>query len=208
MIRRCLVFFLYTVYNNINEWESIKYIKAIFVKKKKIIFFDGDGTIWYPKKTKRKKAPHWIYLDKKIGNKYLEHLVLTPQALNSLKKMKKLGFIMVLLSTHPHPPKVADIILKKKIEHFKLEEIFDLYYTSPDNPEGKGNIILKVLRQKHIPKSRALLIGDSYRFDYLSARNVGVDVLLIKSEYLWQPAHGKNVQKIITGLNDVVKILS
>ena len=36
---------------------------------KTIIFFDGDGTIWYPKNTKRKVAPHWIYSDKEIGEK-------------------------------------------------------------------------------------------------------------------------------------------
>lgn len=28
---------------------------------KKIIFFDGDGTLWYPKKTKWTKKPHLIY---------------------------------------------------------------------------------------------------------------------------------------------------
>jgi hypothetical protein len=32
---------------------------------KLIIFFDGDGTIWYPKATKRKVKPHWIYSDPK-----------------------------------------------------------------------------------------------------------------------------------------------
>src|SRR3989344_4156969 len=125
-----------------------------------------------------------------------------------VKKIKNLGIILVLLSTHPHPPKEADVILKKKVKHFKLGELFDYFYTSPDRPEGKGKIILKVLRKKHIPKSQALLIGDSYRFDYLSAKNVGVDVLLIKSEYLWRPNHGKKIQKTISGLKDVVKILN
>ena len=191
-----------------NKYFLITFLNYTFVKNKKIIFFDGDGTIWYPKNTKRKKTPHWIYLDKKIGNDYLKHLVLTPAALVSLKKIKNLGIILVLLSTHPHPPKEADVILKKKVKHFKLGELFDYFYTSPDRPEGKGKIILKVLRKKHIPKSQALLIGDSYRFDYLSAKNVGVDVLLIKSEYLWHPNHGRKIQKTISGLKDVVKILN
>jgi hydroxymethylpyrimidine pyrophosphatase-like HAD family hydrolase len=30
---------------------------------KKIIFFDGDGTLWYPKKTKYKEHPVWLYID-------------------------------------------------------------------------------------------------------------------------------------------------
>ena len=33
---------------------------------KKIIFFDGDGTLWYPKETKHKRNPVWIYKDKTI----------------------------------------------------------------------------------------------------------------------------------------------
>ena len=178
------------------------------MKNKKIVFFDGDGTIWYPKKTKRKKTPHWIYLDKKIGNNYLKHLVLTPSALVSLKKLKKLGIILVLISTHPHPPKEADVILKAKVKPLKLEELFDNFYTSRDKPDGKGEVILKVLRKKHIPKSQALLVGDSYRFDYLSAKKVGVDVLLIKSEYLWHPNRGRKIQKTISGLRDLVGIIN
>jgi len=178
------------------------------VKNKKIIFFDGDGTIWYPKSTKRKKAPHWIYSDKKIGNNHLKHLVLTPTALVSLKKLKKLGIALVLLSTHPHPPKEADVILKRKVKHFKLEELFDDFYTSRDNPEGKGEVILKVLRKKHIPKSHALMVGDSYRFDYLSAKKIGVDALLIKSEYMKHPPRGRKIEKTVNGLKDIVKIIS
>ena len=178
------------------------------MKNKKIKFFDGDGTIWYPKSTKRKKTPHWIYSNKKIGDNYLRHLVLTPAVLVSLKKLKKMGIALVLLSTHPHPPKEADVILKRKVRHFKLEELFDDIYTSRDNLGGKGAVILRVLRKKHIPKSRALMVGDSYRFDYLSAKKIGVDALLIKSEYMKHPPRGRKIEKTINGLKDIVKILN
>lgn len=177
------------------------------MKNKKIIFFDGDGTIWYPKSTKRKKAPHWIYSDEKIGNKYLEHLILTPSALTTLERLKKLGIILVLLSTHPQPPKEADILLEGKVRHLKLEKIFDEFYSSRDYPEGKGELIVKILKKKHIPKSRALMIGDSYRFDYLSAKKVGVDALLIKSEYMKHPPRGKKIEKTISELKDLFKII-
>lgn len=30
---------------------------------KKTVFFDGDGTLWYPKTTRRTRKPWWIYLD-------------------------------------------------------------------------------------------------------------------------------------------------
>lgn len=178
------------------------------MKTKKIIFFDGDGTIWYPRVSKRKKAPHWIYSNKNIGNNYLEHLILTPLALVSLKKLKKLGIILVLLSTHPHPPKEADVLLKGKVEHLKLEEIFDDFYTSRNKQEGKGEAIVRILRKKRIFKYQALMVGDSYRFDYLSAKKVGIDALLIKSEYMKHPPRGKKIQKTISGLKDLVVIIS
>lgn len=180
----------------------------MYKNKKKIIFFDGDGTIWYPKSSKRSKAPHWIYSDKNIGNYYLKHLILTPSAVISLKKLKKLGLVLILLSTYPHIPREADILQKAKIKHFKLEKIFDDFYTSRDKQEGKGMVIQRILRKKHIPKSQALMVGDSYRFDYLSAKKVGVDALLIKSDYMKHPPRGRKIQKTIGGLKDVVEVLN
>lgn len=173
---------------------------------KKIIFFDGDGTIWYPKNTKRKIAPHWIYSDKKIGDKYLEHLILTPSTVATLKKLRKLGLILILLSTHPHTSKEADIVLKKKVIHLKLDGLFDEFYSSRDYPEGKGELIVKILKKKNIPKSKALMIGDSYRYDYLSAKKIGVDAFLIESEYM--ASKGKPVKKVIKQLRDVIEELS
>lgn len=177
------------------------------MKRKEIIFFDGDGTIWYPKATKRTRAPHWIYVDKKIGSKYLDHLTLTPTALAVLKKLKKKGISLILLSTHPHPPKEADILLQGKVKHFKLGTVFDEVYSVRNHPEGKGELILKILKEKKIFKSRALMVGDSYRYDYLSARRVGVDALLITSPYMKHPARGKKIQKVIKHLKEIPKLL-
>lgn len=154
------------------------------MKTKEIIFFDGDGTLWYPKSTKRKVAPHWIYSDAEIGERYLDHMVLTPAILATLKKLRKAGVVLVALSTHPHSRKEADVIMSTKIRHFKLEKIFDEICTAKNHRDGKGEVIVRVLKQKGIPKSRALMVGDSYRYDYLSARRVGVDALLIKSDYM------------------------
>ncbi len=153
-------------------------------KRKEIIFFDGDGTLWYPKRTKQKVAPHWIYSDPGIGARYLDHLMLTMSVLTTLKKLKRTGVTLIALSTHPHSRKEADVLMRNKIHHFKLGDVFDEVYTARNYREGKGEVILRVLKQKHIPKSRALMVGDSYRFDYLSAKRVGVDALLIKSDYM------------------------
>ena len=89
-----------------------------------------------------------------------------------------------------------------------MENIFDEFYTSRDYPEGKGELVLKVLKKKHISKSKALMIGDSYRYDYLSAKKVGVDAFLIESKYMKHPPRGRRIQKIIKGLEDIVEILN
>ena len=157
------------------------------MKNKSIIFFDGDGTLWYPKRTKRSVAPHWIYSDTVIGDRYLEHMTLTPSALATLKKLKKSGVKLVVLSTHPHSRKEADIILGNKIKHFKLMDVFDGVYSSRNYPGGKGEQILAILKKMEIPKSKALMVGDNYLWDYISAKRVGVDALLIKSDYMRKP---------------------
>lgn len=176
------------------------------MKTKEIIFFDGDGTLWYPKSTKRIKAPHWIYSDTQIGENYLDYLMLTPSLLRSLKDLKEKGIYLVALSTHPHDKAEADIIMGNKVKHFKLERIFDEVYTSRNYPEGKGEVILEVLGKMKIPKSRALMVGDNYLWDYLSAKRVGVDALLIRSEYVSRIPRDKNL--LISDLSEITRILS
>lgn len=174
---------------------------------KKLIFFDGDGTIWYPESTKHTIAPHWIYSDKKIGNDYLKHLIIIPAALEILKKLKKLGIKMVLLSTHPHSPKEATKLLKSKVKKFDISNFFDDYHASKDSPDEKGKLMEKILRAKGIPKSNALMVGDSYRYDYLSAQKVGIDALLLKTPYMKHPPRGKKISKTINNIKEVLNYI-
>ncbi len=151
-------------------------------KKKKIIFFDGDGTLWYPKKTKHKKHPVWLYRDKRFKN-HMDHVVMIPSALSTIKKVKNEGIITVILSTHPHPPKEADAIMRHKIECLKLGELFDEIHATREYHESKGKFMLKILKERNIPKSEALMVGDSYKWDFESATKVGIDALLVESDY-------------------------
>lgn len=139
--------------------------------KKEIIFFDGDGTLWHPNKTKYAKHPVWLYRDKRFKN-HNNHLILTPGVLTTLKKLKKIGIFTIVISTSPFPTKEAEKILNKKIKHFKLEKLFDEIYTTPDHGinKSKGKKITKLLREKKIPKSKALIIGDSYKWDFEPAK--------------------------------------
>ncbi len=171
--------------------------------KKKIIFFDGDGTLWYPRKTKYKKHPVWLYKDKRFKN-YTKHLIMIPSVLSTIKKLKQMGIILIVLSTHPQTPKEADAIIKYKIKHFNLTKLFDEVYATKDYHGSKGKFILKILKKRKIPKSKALMIGDSYKWDYKSAKNIGVDALLIESEYEPMKIKTKTIKK----LSDIFKYIS
>lgn len=157
---------------------------AMALADKSIVFFDGDGTIWYPKKTKWNIAPYWIYRGNATAETYLRHLILTPRVLAALKKLKRAGKLLALISTHPHTRREADLLLGGKVRHLKLGGIFDEVHSSRNYPKGKGEKILQVLRRRKIPKSKALMVGDSYTWDYLSAKKAGVDALLVRSAYM------------------------
>ncbi len=174
---------------------------------KKIIFFDGDGTLWYPKSTKRNIKPHWIYDDLPKSRDYLKHLILTPHVFNTLKKLKQRGMILVAISTHPHARLEADMHMGHKIKHFKLDTLFDHVYTARPFPWGKGKVIESFLKKTKIPKSKAVLVGDSYRWDYLSAKKVGVDCILVHTPYLSIPKEKKIGQTIKT-LKDLSSVLT
>jgi FMN phosphatase YigB (HAD superfamily) len=174
---------------------------------KKIVFFDGDGTLWYPASTRHSVAPQWIYSDEKIGSDYLKYMTVTPTALDTLKCLKERGIIVVVLSAHPHSSDEAIKVLKSKIDHFKISDFFESYYASEAHPDKKGKIMTKILKEKGIPKSKALMVGDSYRYDYLSARKVGIDALLIKTPYMKHPPRGPRISKTIESLKEVLNYL-
>jgi FMN phosphatase YigB (HAD superfamily) len=169
---------------------------------KKIIFFDADGTLWYPKTTKKDKHPVWIYKDKRY-TKYEQHLELIPSTLSTLKELKSLGIIMIILSTSPRTTKKAKQILMKKVRHFNLEEFFDEVHATKEIPSSKGEFIENILKERGLSKKSALMIGDSYKWDYNSAQSKGVDAVLVKTNYETQ-AVGEN---LINKLSDILKII-
>lgn len=175
--------------------------------KKKIIFFDGDGTLWYPKKTKYQEKPHWIYSLKGTQDDYCNHLIMIPTVLVTLRKLKERGIITVLLSTHPYPPKKADAIIQHKILHFKLSNLFDEIHATREFHASKGEFIVRILKERGIAKNKALMIGDNYRWDYKPAKDVGVDALLIESDYMKNDRYGKRVKKTIKKLSDVLEYI-
>jgi FMN phosphatase YigB (HAD superfamily) len=172
--------------------------------RKSIVFFDGDGTIWYPSRTKYKQRPDWVYLDPRTRWNPKKHLELTPFAKETLVALKEQGLLLGLLSASPRQPAHANRVLRKKVAHFGLDGLFDEVHATQRYQACKGDYIAKILEQRGIAKQRALMVGDSYDWDYQSARWQGVDALLIKSHY--QKAHpkGRQVRRTIARLKDVL----
>lgn len=173
---------------------------------KRIIFFDGDGTLWYPKSTKRTQKPHWIYHDPLTMNDHKSHLILTPHVVTTLWKLQKLGIINAIISTHPHSAKDADAILKDKVHHFGLETLVNEVHAARNVPTGKGVVIARILKRLKLPKSSALMVGDSYVWDYLAAKKNGVDGLLMDAIYLNKSAG--RVKRKIKNLDEVLEYIN
>jgi FMN phosphatase YigB (HAD superfamily) len=150
--------------------------------KKKIIFLDGDGTIWYPKKTKRKVKPHWIYHDPDTKENYLEHLELTPDAEKTINKLREKNIYLVVISANPQSEEIAVNEIKERLVHFNIASHFIFVRSSPgDDPNGKSAIMLNVLESLSIKKEDALMVGDSYYYDYMAAKDIGIDALWIEN---------------------------
>lgn len=111
-----------------------------------------------------------------------------------------MGIITIILSTHPHPPKEADVMIRHRVRHFRLEKLFDEVHATRVSPDSKGEFMLKILKRREMPKSKALMVGDSYTWDYKPARERGIDALLIESEY--EPM-AKRIRRTIKKLDDL-----
>lgn len=176
--------------------------------KKKILFLDGDGTLWYPKKTLRTVKPHWVYLDAETKDNYLPHLVLTPKLKITLESLKARGLCLVVISANPFTEDLALKEIKKRLEHFGLIDLFYSYHSSKgDNPDDKAGVMLEVLEKLELQKSDALMVGDSYFYDYLAAKNVGIDAFFITNSAAKMPDTIPTDLRSITEVSDLLAIL-
>ncbi|MDP3881444.1 MAG: HAD hydrolase-like protein [Nanoarchaeota archaeon] len=174
---------------------------------KKIIFFDADGTLWYPRETKYEQHPVWIYRTYINEHEARKRFVIVPTVLKTLKKLKGLKIKLILLSTHPKSPKEANPMLKRSLEYHKLTNLFDEVHATKDHYESKGEFILSILKKYKLKKKEALMVGDSYEWDYKPARDVGVEALLIKTNYKKNHPSTKKVRRTIRRLKDIFEFL-
>lgn len=182
---------------------------------KKIIFFDADGTLWYPKQTKYSDTPWWIYYHpegKKIDP--LKHLMLMPHVERTLKRLKKEGFTLVLISQLPYTKKVSLHKLERMTKHFGIRRFFDEIRPSYSSikrghPDPKDIAILDVLKRMKIPKSKALMVGDSYTNDYIPGKKAGIECVLIGSfKHTKDDVRYRRVRRKIPNLSGIFDYLN
>ena len=175
---------------------------------KEIVFFDGDGTIWYPKLTKYEKKPDWIYENPKTRANPKIHLELTPTAREALEDLRSRGLVLGILSASPRLPEPANRILREKVKHFGLEGFFEEVHATQRYQACKGDYIVEILARRGIPKRRALMVGDNYDWDYHSAQTQGIDAVLIEFWYQKEHPKGRRVRRTIAELKDVLNYIS
>jgi FMN phosphatase YigB (HAD superfamily) len=93
--------------------------------------------------------------------------------------------------------------MNAKMEYLKLNKLFDAIYTARPYPWGKGKVMVSVLKKLDIPKSRAILIGDSYIYDYVSAKVVGIECMLLNTPYLEIPDSKASRIKVLNKISDL-----
>jgi FMN phosphatase YigB (HAD superfamily) len=172
----------------------------------KVVFFDGDGTLWYPSRTKRHQKPHWVYNDPGVKDPVKEFIV-TPGTVETLEELGRRNIKRVLLSTSPLSTEEAIIHRIEVLRHVDLHHLLDDIQVAPNQIEGKGQCIEALLEKYGLTKAEALMVGDTYAWDYEAARKVDVRALLIKSDYAAEFLVHLDPVDVIDDLRDVLKLI-
>ncbi len=151
----------------------------------KIYFFDGDGTLWYPKTTQHNEKPYLVYEDPNYRpERFSEFFELTPGAKDTLQRLHDTGAMLVLVSTH-HTDDAAEATSDKifKARALGIDGLFDQILSAPNRHEGKAEVITQVLEAEGCAPADALMVGDLYNWDYAPAQSIGVPARLLRTPY-------------------------
>jgi FMN phosphatase YigB (HAD superfamily) len=170
---------------------------------KKVVFFDGDGTLWYPKTTKRTVAPHWVYHDPAITDPW-SLFIPVPTVVETLQRLGEMKIKRVLLSTSPLPEEEAIMSRIKAAKQIDIYHLLDDVQVAPDYMEGKGERITALLEKYGLTPENALMVGDTFNWDYKSAQDVGVEGLLIRSDYQQEFIPELPDDRLITDLEELL----
>ena len=116
-----------------------------------------------------------------------------------------MGILLIVLSTYPQSIEAGNTLLMKKINHFNLKNYFCEIHATKESYSSKGEYIIEVLNRRRISKKQALMVGDHYNWDYKSAKENGIDALLIESEYM--KLYSNKGCRTIKRLKDILKYI-
>ncbi len=151
---------------------------------KTVISFDWDWTLWYPKFTKHKKAPHRIYEKFPSVEEANANLILIPWIMDILIYCKTKKITLILLSTNPNIPSIAQKQVEQRAELLWISKYFDFIISARDYPENKWEMLVDFAYNNKLDLNTILHIWDSYNRDYLSTKNKWIDSILIKTNYM------------------------
>lgn len=181
--------------------------REVLSKPKEVIFFDGDGTLWYPRTSLRTRKPHWVYLDESIADPIAE-MVATPKAEATLRQLGEYGIRRVLMSTSPLEEEEALAHRKAIAKHVGLLDLLDDINVAPEVANGKGQRIAAWLLRNDVAPERALMVGDTYQWDIVAANDVGVEGLLLDSEHEAEVIRRNGMTDVVINeLSDIIPLL-
>ena len=143
----------------------------------------------------------------------LKHLTLMPNVKKTLRRLKAMGLTIVLISQLPYSKRKAIKRLERITKHFGIHLFFDEIrpsYSSikKGHADPKDIAILEVLRNRKIPKSQALMVGDVYDHDYLPAKRSGIDCVLIDGfKHTREDVNYRRVRRKISDMSGVLEYL-
>ncbi len=192
----------------LSGFKYSNYNSDSYFMKKKIVFLDAIGTLWYPKLTQNYADPGWVFKNKWTKNNPIRYMTLTPGVKPALIRLKKLGIKLVIISAITHES--HKVGLKKLMKRFKIYDLIDEYHTvGYIDGSAKAKKIEHVLKRLGLKKSQALMVGDFYWRDYKHVKERGIDAILFHSEFQnarWPQT--ARVKKRIRNLKNVLKYIN
>jgi FMN phosphatase YigB (HAD superfamily) len=173
---------------------------------KKAVFFDGDGTLWYPRQTLRRELPYLVYTDPTIHDPIAEFIA-TPNTASTLKILGAQGVRRVLLSTSPLNEAEGIRHRQQIMRHVAIHDLVDDVHVAPDYPSGKSEMLVSLLGKFGLKPEEALMVGDNCEWDFLAAQAVDVDAALIGSDYERGRAEQLKINPIIEDISGVLGLI-
>jgi len=106
--------------------------------------------------------------------KYFQSTKMYPEVSNSLRKLKDAGLKLAVLSDFP---------VGRKLEYFKLENIFDVVLGFPESGRLKPHRepFIRMANRLNVDPSNILYVGNSLTYDFKGSVNAGMQGALIAS---------------------------